>query len=246
MFKTMRSFWVAALLLFATVVSAQVTTSGMSGKLTDEKKEAIIGAIVQAVHQPSGSRYSTVTNLDGRFNIQGMRPGGPYEVQIRYVGFKPKSVKNITLELGETYNMNIIISEDAKQMDELVVIGSSSKFSAEKTGASTNISNAQMNAMPTVNRSITDITRLSPYGGNGMNFAGVDGRTANFTVDGANFNNNFGLSENLPGGGNPISIDAIEELQVVISPFDVRQTNFIGGGVNAITKSGTNTFKGTA
>ncbi|MEE0984660.1 MAG: carboxypeptidase-like regulatory domain-containing protein, partial [Bacteroidaceae bacterium] len=164
----MRSFWVATLLLFATVVSAQVTTSGMSGKLTDEKKEAIIGAIVQAVHQPSGSRYATVTNTDGRFNIQGMRPGGPYEVQIRYVGFKPKSVKNITLELGETYNMNIIISEDAKQMDELVVVGSSSKFAGEKTGASTNISNAQLESMPTISRSITDITRLSPYGGNGM------------------------------------------------------------------------------
>lgn len=246
MFKTMRYFWVAALLLVATVVSAQVTTSGMSGKLTDDKKEAIIGAIIQAVHQPSGTRYNTVTNADGHFYIQGMRPGGPYEVNIRYMGFEPKSVKNITLELGETYNLNIIIKEDAKEMDELIVVGSKSKFSAEKTGASTNISNAQLEAMPTVNRSITDITRLSPYGGNGMNFAGVDGRTANFTVDGANFNNNFGLSENLPGGGSPISIDAIEELQVVISPFDVRQTNFIGGGVNAITKSGTNTFKGTA
>ncbi|MBQ5642264.1 MAG: TonB-dependent receptor [Bacteroidaceae bacterium] len=246
MFKTLRSFWVAALLLFATVVSAQVTTSGMSGKLTDENKESIIGAFIQAVHQPSGSRYSTVTNTDGRFNIQGMRPGGPYEVNITYMGFKPKSVKNITLELGETYNMNIVISEDTKDLDELVVVGSSSKFAGEKTGASTNISNAQLESMPTISRSITDITRLSPYGGNGMNFAGVDGRTANFTVDGANFNNNFGLSDGLPGGGSPISIDAIEELQVVISPFDVRQTNFIGGGVNAITKSGTNTFKGTA
>ena len=246
MFKTLRSFWVAALLLFATVVSAQVTTSGMSGKLTDENKESIIGAFIQAVHQPSGSRYSTVTNTDGRFNIQGMRPGGPYEVNITYMGFKPKSVKNITLELGETYNMNIVISEDTKDLDELVVVGSSSKFAGEKTGASTNISNAQLESMPTISRSITDITRLSPYGGNGMNFAGVDGRTANFTVDGANFNNNFGLSDGLPGGGSPISIDAIEELQVVISPFDVRQTNFIGGGINAITKSGTNKFKGTA
>jgi hypothetical protein len=103
-----------------------------------------------------------------------------------------------------------------------------------------------MSALPTVNRSIEDVTRLSPYGGNGMSFAGTDGRTANFTVDGANFNNNFGLNDGLPGGGSPISIDAIEEVQVVISPYDVRQTNFIGGGVNAITKSGTNTFKGTA
>ena len=242
----MRSFWLATLLMVATMVSAQVTTSGMSGKLTDEKKEAIIGAIVQAVHQPSGTRYTASTNEDGRFLIQGMRPGGPYEVSIRYMGFKPKTIKNINLELAETYNLNIIINEETKDMDELVVVGSSSKFAGEKTGASTNISNAQLKAMPTISRSITDITRLSPYGGNGMNFAGVDGRTANFTVDGANFNNNFGLSDGLPGGGNPISIDAIEELQVVISPFDVRQTNFIGGGINAITKSGTNTFKGTA
>ena len=246
MSKTLRSIWVAALLLVTTLVSAQVTTSGMSGKLTDEAKEAIIGAVVNAVHTPSGTRYGAVTNEDGRFFIQGMRPGGPYEVNITYMGFKPKSVKGITLELGETYNMNIVINEDSKNMDELVVVGSSSKFPGEKTGASTNISNAQLESMPTISRSITDITRLSPYGGNGMNFAGVDGRTANFTVDGANFNNNFGLSDGLPGGGSPISIDAIEELQVVISPFDVRQTNFIGGGVNAITKSGTNKFKGTA
>ena len=246
MSKTLRSIWVAALLLVTTLVSAQVTTSGMSGKLTDEAKEAIIGAVVNAVHTPSGTRYGAVTNTDGRFYIQGMRPGGPYEVKITYMGFKPKSVKGITLELGETYNMNIVINEDTKDLDELVVVGSSSKFAGEKTGASTNISNAQLESMPTISRSITDITRLSPYGGNGMNFAGVDGRTANFTVDGANFNNNFGLSDGLPGGGSPISIDAIEELQVVISPFDVRQTNFIGGGVNAITKSGTNKFKGTA
>ena len=100
--------------------------------------------------------------------------------------------------------------------------------------------------MPSVSRSITDYTRLSPYGGNGMTFGGADSRTSNFTVDGANFNNNFGLSGSLPGGGSPISIEAIEEMQVVISPFDVRQTNFIGGGVNAITMSGTNTFKGAA
>lgn len=246
MLKTMRSIWVVAMLLVATAAFAQVTTSGLSGKLTDDAKEVIIGAHVVAVHTPSGTRYGAVTNTDGRFFIQGMRPGGPYEVTITYMGFMPKTVKDVTLELGETYNMNIVIKEDAKDLDELVVVGSASKFSAEKTGASTNISNAEMQTMPTISRSITDITRLSPYGGNGMNFAGADGRTANFTVDGANFNNNFGLSSKLPGGGNPISLDAIEELQVVISPFDVRQTNFIGGGVNAITKSGTNKFRGTA
>ena len=148
--------------------------------------------------------------------------------------------------MAETYNLSVWLSEDANELAEVVISGKASKFAAEKTGAATNITSAQITNLPTVSRSITDVTRLSPYGGNGMSFAGADGRTANFTVDGANFNNNFGLSSNLPGGGNPISIDAIEELQVVISPYDVRQTNFIGGGVNAITKSGTNTFKGSA
>ena len=193
-----------------------------------------------------GTRYTAVTNTTGRFSINGMRTGGPYNVTISYIGFQPKTVKGITLQLAETYNLSVFLSEDATELAEVVVSGKASKFAAEKTGAATNINSSQISNLPTVSRSITDVTRLSPYGGNGMSFAGSDGRTANFTVDGANFNNNFGLSSNLPGGGNPISIDAIEELQVVISPYDVRQTNFIGGGVNAITKSGTNTFKGSA
>ena len=220
----------------------------MAGKVTldNANGEEVIGATVVAVHEPSGTRYTAVTNTSGRFSINGMRTGGPYAVTISYIGFQPKTVKGITLQLAETYNLNVFLTEDATELAEVVVSGKASKFAAEKTGAATNITSAQITNMPTVNRSITDFTRLSPYGGNGMSFAGADGRTANFTVDGANFNNNFGLNSNLPGGGNPISIDAIEELQVVVSPFDVRQTNFIGGGVNAITKSGTNTFKGTA
>ena len=241
-------FLVASLLLLFTTAMAQVTTSSMSGKVTTESAsgETIIGATVQAVHEPSGTRYAAVTNIDGRFNIQGMRTGGPYSVTVSYIGYQTKKLTGVVLALGETYNLNVWLSEDANELTEVVVTGKASKFAAEKTGASTNINNAQITNLPTVSRSITDVTRLSPYGGNGMSFAGSDGRTANFTVDGANFNNNFGLSSNLPGGGNPISLDAIEELQVVISPYDVRQTNFIGGGVNAITKSGTNTFKGSA
>ena len=220
----------------------------MAGKVTLDTAngEEVIGATVVAVHEPSGTRYTAVTNTTGRFSINGMRTGGPYAVTISYIGFQPKTVKGITLQLAETYNLNVFLTEDATELAEVVVSGKASKFAAEKTGAATNINSSQITNLPTVNRSITDVTRLSPYGGNGMSFAGRDGRTANFTVDGANFNNNFGLNSNLPGGGNPISIDAIEELQVVISPYDVRQTNFIGGGVNAITKSGTNTFKGSA
>ena len=241
-------FFVALLLMLSSAVMAQITTSSMAGKVTfdDANGEEVIGATIVAVHEPSGTRYTAVTNVSGRFSIQGMRTGGPYEVTVSYIGYQPKVVKGVTLQLAETYNLSVSITEDATELAEVVVSGRASKFAAEKTGASTNITSAQITNMPTVSRSITDFTRLSPYGGNGMSFAGSDGRLGNFTVDGANFNNNFGLSSGLPGGGNPISIDAIEEMQVVVSPFDVRQTNFIGGGVNAITKSGTNTFKGSA
>ena len=241
-------FLVAVLLTLSLTAMAQITTSSMAGKVTldDEKGEEVIGATVVAVHEPSGTRYTAVTNTTGRFSINGMRTGGPYNVTVSYIGYQSKTVKGIILQLAETYNVAIWLSEDATQLSEVVISGKASKFAAEKTGAATNINSSQIANLPTVSRSITDVTRLSPYGGNGMSFAGSDGRTANFTVDGANFNNNFGLSDKLPGGGNPISLDAIEELQVVISPYDVRQTNFIGGGVNAITKSGTNTFKGSA
>ena len=241
-------FLVALMLTFSLTLMAQITTSSMAGKVTLDTAngEEVIGATVVAVHEPSGTRYTAVTNTTGRFSINGMRTGGPYAVTISYIGFQPKTVKGITLQLAETYNLNVFLTEDATELAEVVVSGKASKFAAEKTGAATNINSTQITNLPTVSRSITDVTRLSPYGGNGMSFAGSDGRNANFTVDGANFNNNFGLSDKLPGGGNPISIDAIEELQVVISPYDVRQTNFIGGGVNAITKSGTNTFKGSA
>ena len=236
---------IALLTLVVSAAMAQVTTSGMSGKVTSNNEE-VIGAHIQAVHTPSGTKYVAVTNVNGRYSIQGMRTGGPYEVTVTYVGYDTKTVRNITLQLGETYSLNVNMSETATELSNVVVEGTASKFSNEKMGSVTNISNEEMMSMPNVSRSITDITRLSPYGGNGMKFAGQDGRTANFTVDGANFNNNFGLSDLLPGGGSPISIDAIEEIQVVVSPYDVRQTNFIGGGVNAITKSGTNQYKGTA
>ena len=234
---------------FAMGVSAfaQVTTSALGGRVADAQGQPIVGAAVVATHEPSGTVYGVVTNDAGRYTITGMRSGGPYSVEVSCLGYQSVVYTDLVLQLAETSSLNAELKEDSEMLGEAMVIAAAaSKFSAEKTGAATNISSQQITSLPTVSRSITDVTRLSPYGGNGMSFAGSDGRTANFTVDGANFNNNFGLSENLPGGGSPISIDAIDELQVVISPYDVRQTNFIGGGVNAITKSGTNTFKGTA
>ena len=246
--QTIKCFIAAfAAMLVSVAAFAQVTTSALGGRVVDANGEPVIGAAVVATHEPSGTVYGVVTNNDGRYAINGMRAGGPYKVEFSCLGYQPLTYTDLTLQLAETTALNGQLNEDSEMLGEaMVVAASKSKFSAEKMGSATNISSRDITSVPTVSRSITDVTRLSPYGGNGMSFAGADGRTANFTVDGANFNNNFGLSDNLPGGGNPISIDAIEEMQVVISPYDVRQTNFIGGGVNAITKSGTNTFKGSA
>ncbi|HZL10329.1 MAG TPA: carboxypeptidase regulatory-like domain-containing protein [Prolixibacteraceae bacterium] len=245
MIKKISFLLVALIISSATIMQAQVTSSSMGGRVTDAEG-AVMGATVIATHTPSGTTYGTVTNMEGRFNLNGMRVGGPYTVEVTFIGYSAYTQNNITLSLGENYVMNVVLSEESTSLNEVFVTATRTKFSNEKTGAVTNITNSQIANLPTVSRSIMDVTRLSPYGGNGMSFAGTDGRTANFTVDGANFNNNFGLSDKLPGGGSPISLEAIEELQVVITPYDVRQTNFIGGGVNAITKSGTNTFKASA
>jgi len=238
------SFLLLLLCILVTTAFSQVTTSSMSGRIADAEG-AVIGATVVATHTPSGTTYGTITNKEGRFNLNGMRVGGPYTVKVSFVGYGTYTQDNITLSLGQNYVVNAVLTENLFTLDEVVAMATRTKFSNEKTGTLTNITTSQIANMPTVSRSVMDITRLSPYGGNGMSFVGTDGRTANFTVDGANFNNNFGLSSALPGGGNPISIEAIEELQVIIAPYDVRQTNFIGGGVNAITKSGTNTFSGS-
>ena len=248
----MRKAFKCALLAITTflagvVAYAQVTNSSLGGQVTDSQGMAIPGATVVAVHLPSGTQYYALTNGEGHYNINGMRSGGPYSVELSCLGYQKVTYTDVTLQLGEPYGLNATLPDDSELLSEAIVISTAaSKFASEKTGAATNITSKQILSLPTVSRNLTDVTRLSPYGGNGMTFMGADDRTSNFTIDGANFNNNFGLSGDLPGGGNPVSLDAIEEMQVVISPYDVRQTNFIGGGVNAITKSGTNTLKGSA
>ena len=242
--QAFKLFFAVALSLFVSLsANAQMTTSSLSGKITDAQG-AVPGVAVVAVHTPSGTQYYAISNEEGRYTIQGMRPGGPYEVTVTMLGYKTVVYPDITLKLSETYVRDVALEDAAEQLQEVVVVASATKFGSEKTGASTNVSNREMMDLPNSSRSLSAITKLSPYA-NGMSFAGSDGRSTNFTVDGANFNNNFGLSSNLPGGGTPISLDAIEEIQLVVAPFDVRQSNFVGGGINAITKSGTNTFKGT-
>jgi hypothetical protein len=234
-----------AVALISTLAFGQVTTSEIEGRVSD-KNGILVGATIQAIHIPSGTMYGSVTNQQGRFLIQGMRTGGPYKVTVSFVGYQSNVYDDINLKLGEPLSLNVSLSNTDVTINEVVVSSTRSKFVREKTGAVTNISNNQLASLPTINRSLSDFTRLSPYAGANNSIGGRDGRSNTFTIDGANLNNNFGLSSNLPGGGNPISLDAIEEVQVVVAPFDVRQTNFVGGGVNAITKSGTNTFKGSA
>ena len=221
---------------------AQVTTSSISGKIVDENGP-LPGATVIATHIPSGTYYGTTTNNEGRYTMQGMRVGGPYTIEVRYIGYTSSKAENITLKLGETYRADFSLNSKAKELGEIVISGEAEKHIANST--STTVNSEEIAVLPTITRSIVDVVKVSPYANN-MSFAGSDGRSTNFTVDGANFNNNFGLSSNLPGGGTPISVDALEEVEVVVAPFDVRQSNFVGGGINAITKSGTNQFHGSA
>lgn len=244
MSSKVRIWFLILMMASVTNLFAQVTTSSMSGLVTDNGKP-VAGAKVVATHVPTGTIYTTVTNADGRYAINGMKVGNDYEVDITASGHDKYVVNDLTLALGQNYPLDVALDQQTKTIQQVVITGlQRTKFNETKTGASTNISNAQIQEMPMISRSISDIAKLSPYA-NGMSIGGGDGRSTNFTVDGANFNNNFGLSSSLPGGGNPISLDAIEEMQVVMAPFDVRQTNFIGGGINAITKSGSNKFTGS-
>ncbi len=228
-------------------LQAQVTTSSISGLVADVKKEPLIGATVLAVHIPSGTEYGTVTRLDGRYNLIGLRVGGPYKVVTSYVGYQTKTDENIFLNLGQNYIINTNMDEEGITLGELVITGTKNNILNDKrTGASTNISTQALNSLPTLSRSINDFTRLTPQS-NGRSFSGADDRFNNITLDGSIFNNSFGLS-GLPGGqtnSTPISLDAIEQIQVNIAPYDVRESGFTGAGINAVTRSGTNDFSGS-
>lgn len=253
---TLRSLCSLLLLLSTWAVRAQVTTSGMSGFIKDSENKGLPGASVKAVHVPSGTTYGTMTQADGNFVIQGMRPGGPYAVEISYIGMAPQKVEGIELTLGESYILNrTLAAAEGEEIKEVQIVGNKSAIlNGDRTGAATNINSRSIARMPTLNRSLTDLTRLTPQSSGNISpatssggFAGRDGRYNNIQIDGANFNNGFGLTTDpLPGGGNqPISLDAIEEVQVNVAPYDVRQTGFTGAGVNAVTRSGTNELSGS-
>ena len=221
------------------------TTSALTGRIVDSKGAALPGTTVFAVHVPSGTQYGALTNNEGFFTIQGMRPGGPYKIEVSFIGYSKKTFTDINLLLGEAYTLKTELAESSSELEEVIIVGfRKSALGTEKMGATSNINKQEMALIPSLNRSLGDYTKLSPYS-TGAGYVGREAYTTNVNVDGANFNNNFGLSgSSMPGvSGEPISMEAIEEIQVAVAPFDVTQSNFTGAGINAITKSGTNQFK---
>ena len=238
----------AFLVVMSAPLSAQgVTTSSIRGLVRNTDGGPIAGARVTALHEPSGTSYIGTSRADGRVTIPGMRVGGPYRVTATAIGYQPVSRGDVYLSLGVASDLNFEMQATAVTLQEITALAQSGAFSSTRTGASTQIGQELLSVMPTISRSLTDLTRLTPQG-NGSSFAGTDNRMNNVMIDGAYFNNSFGL-RNAPGvtaGVAPIPLDAIEQMQVNIAPYDVRQGNFVGAGVNAVTKSGTNEFSGSA
>jgi len=245
--------------LFATVTVAGpaaldaqgVTTAAIAGVVTDSSGAPLEGARVVALHGPSGTAYAAVTRADGRFTIPGMRVGGPYRVRVALVGYRQEVQDQIQLTLGGTADLRFALTRATLELEPVTVTATSNPvFSAERTGAATTISTAQIAHLPTISRRIEDLLRLTPQYSPmsfGFSFAGQDNRLNNMTIDGSYFNNSFGLAGQ-PGdrtGVAPVSLDALQQLQVNVAPYDVRQGNFVGAGINMVTKSGTNDVTGT-
>lgn len=247
-----------AFLMTAVAFSQGVTTSAIGGQVTDSAGEPLLGANVVAVHTPSGTTYGAITDFDGYYRIANMRVGGPYTVTISYVGFENYTREGLNLNLGITERINAEMSESSTALEEVVVTGTSSGvFGSNKTGTETNVSKRDIATLPAASRSIADFVRITPQAqitegndGFSISLAGQNNRYNAIYIDGAVNNDVFGLAGSGTNGGqtgvNPFSVDAIETFQVNIAPFDVRQSGFSGGSINAITRSGTNDFEGSA
>src|SRR6266702_6510731 len=242
----------AALSAVTSTIEAQgVTTAAITGTVTDSTGARLDGARVIAVHGPSGTTYTATTRADGRFTIPGMRVGGPYKVSAALVGYRQEVQEGISLTLGVTADLRFQLRQVAVELTPITVpTTASSVFSSERTGAATTIASGQIAKLPSISRRVEDLLRLTPQYSPmsfGFSFAGQDNRLNNMTIDGSYFNNSFGLAGQ-PGdrtGVAPISLDAIQQLQVNVAPYDVRQGNFVGAGVNMVTKSGTNDVSGS-
>ena len=239
---------VVTLLMLTLTAVAQVTTSGINGIVTANNEE-VIGATISAKHVPSGSVYRAVTNVNGRYTITGMRSGGPYEVEVSYIGYQTKKFTGIQLSLGQNTVVDAVLTEGSEMLQEVEIVAAArNTMRSDRSGAVTNLNTEQMAVVPTIGRSMTDLVKMTPQSSSasGMAIGGGNYRQSSITVDGAAFNNAFGMGASpLPGGGTPISLDALDQMTISVTPYDVRQSGFTGGGINAVTKSGTNEFKGS-
>ncbi|CAI8221812.1 MAG: TonB-dependent receptor SusC [SAR116 cluster bacterium] len=239
---------VTFMFLCLSVAFAQVTTSNIKGVVSEGEGIPLMGANITAIHTPTGTVYGAISNEDGRYNLLNLRVGGPYEVTVSYVGFSSKVKNDVFLSLGKTFQYDVSLKEDSQVLDEVVIVGDlSGTFGSDRTGAETSVGRRELTTLPTISRSTNDFTRLEPTASSGS-FGGRNDQYNNFSLDGAIFNNPFGLDAAQPGGqtnASPISIDAIDQIQVSTAPYDVTQAGFTGASVNAVTKSGTNDFKGT-
>lgn len=244
----------SALLLIYSACNAQVTTSGMNGSVSGSNNETLPGAAILAVHTPTGSQYVTTANSDGLFNISNMIVGGPYKITVTYIGYENYVKSDVYLSLGQSYRLNINMSEKSTSISGIEVNAyQHDVFDGNKTGAETYIGNHDIQVLPSINRGLNDLLRLTPQASvvnGGISIAGINNRYNSIFVDGAVNNDVFGLSASGTNGGqlgiNPFSQDAIEEFQVAVAPYDVKLSGFAGAGINAITKRGTNEIKGTA
>lgn len=241
--KKLLTFFVA--MIASISLMAQVTSSSISGKVTDNNKVALAGATVVATHTPSGSQYFSVADANGAYRLLNIRPGGPYKIEVRMVGFQNTIHNGVTATLGETKILNFSLQEEAIGLGEVTIAGEAipSGMDSDRAGATTTVSAEEINTLPTISRSLNDVLALTPQAAttsNGFAVGGGNYRQSYVTVDGAAFNNAFGIGGNLPAGGSPISLDALEMMTINVTPFDVRQSGFTGGAINAVTKSGTN------
>jgi hypothetical protein len=247
-FCFVRSLLVAvSLLLPSTLLAQGVTTSAMNGFVQEENGTPIVQANVTATHLPTGTIYRAVVRPGGAYNIPNMRVGGPYRVSVAYVGFRPKTENDIFLNLGQNRRLDFELERQVVELQELVIAGErDAVLNADRTGAATYITPEQVEALPSIKRSTRDLTRLDPRSDGNFSFAGRNWLYNNVSLDGSYFNNSFGLDDPAPGGqtnAEPVPYDAVEQVQVSIAPFDVREGGFTGANVNTVTRSGTNDFR---